>query len=86
MRYRAEANKIIVRTECDLRRILELALGDRSYADVAHIASLADALSEMVDATDERATVRQRQERRDDQDRSTRVKRRATHAASKASK
>lgn len=49
MRYRDDANKIIVSAEAALRSLAEQALVDRAYADVAHIASLADSLRGLSD-------------------------------------
>ena len=44
MRYKEEANKVVVCAEASLRTLAEQALEARAYAEVAHIASLADAL------------------------------------------
>lgn len=47
MPYTDEASKVIVSAEAGLRSLAEKALADRSYGDVARIASLADALREL---------------------------------------
>ena len=47
MPYTDEANKVIVSAEAGLRSLAEKALADRSYGDLARIASLADALREL---------------------------------------
>ena len=52
MRYTDESCKVIVAAETSLRSLAEKALADRSYADVAHIASLADALRELSQRAD----------------------------------
>jgi uncharacterized protein YkuJ len=44
MRYRDEANGVLVAAEASLRSLAEQALAARDYADVAHIASIADSL------------------------------------------
>jgi len=52
MRYREEANKVVVAAESSLRSLAEQALVERAYGAVAHIASLADSIRELSDRAD----------------------------------
>lgn len=47
MRYRDESCRVLETAEAELRSIAANALADRSYADVARLASLADALRDL---------------------------------------